>query len=48
MTTYVVDTYALVWFLDGDPRLGEKAREILRDESLPLVIPSYEQWLQQK
>ncbi len=41
MTThYVLDTHALVWFLDHDPCLGHAARALLQDESNPLVIPS--------
>lgn len=40
MTThYVLDTHTLVWFLDGDRRLSQPARKLLRDESKPLVIP---------
>ena len=41
MTThYLVDTHALVWFLDGDRRLSQDARALLRDESNPLVVPT--------
>ena len=41
MTThYVLDTHALVWYLDGDRRLSLAARDILRDDSVPLIIPS--------
>jgi PIN domain nuclease of toxin-antitoxin system len=37
---YVLDTHALVWYLDGDQRLAQPARDLLRDESNPLVIPA--------
>ncbi len=37
---YVVDTHALIWFLEGSKRLGGQAREILRDEHKHLLIPS--------
>lgn len=37
---YVVDTHALIWFLEGGRRLGEKARRILRDQSQRLIIPT--------
>lgn len=39
MKTYVVDTHALVWFIGQDQRLGDRARTILRDPSIQLVIP---------
>lgn len=37
---YVVDTHALVWYLEGDSKLGPKAREIMRGESKRLIIPT--------
>jgi len=37
---YVVDTHALIWFLEGNKRLGAEARQILRDENQHLLIPS--------
>jgi PIN domain nuclease of toxin-antitoxin system len=36
---YVVDTHALVWFLEGNPRLGRQARAILEDVNSALVLP---------
>jgi PIN domain nuclease of toxin-antitoxin system len=36
---YVVDTHALVWFLEGNPRLGGRARAILEDANSELVLP---------
>lgn len=38
--TYVVDTHAIVWFLEGDSRLSKTARDVLNDESVQLVIPT--------
>lgn len=40
MRTFVVDTHALVWFLSQDSRLSEKARSILRDPTVRLIIPA--------
>ncbi|HEV8713611.1 MAG TPA: PIN domain-containing protein [Candidatus Binatia bacterium] len=38
-TKYVVDTHALVWFLEGNPRLGANARMRLEDRNSELVVP---------
>lgn len=38
--TFVVDTHAIVWFLEGNSRLGADARSILSDASSPLVLPA--------
>ena len=40
MTTYVVDTHALVWYLAADRRLSAVARAILENEHAVLVIPT--------
>lgn len=40
MTTYVVDTHALVWYLAGDHRLGFQAEAVLNDSSVTLIIPA--------
>jgi predicted nucleic acid-binding protein len=40
MSTYVVDTHALLWFIGRDPRLGDKARAILRNPDVRLIIPT--------
>ncbi|MDI6752021.1 MAG: PIN domain-containing protein [bacterium] len=37
---YVIDTHALVWFIEKNDRLGKKALEIMRDETKKLIIPS--------
>ena len=38
-TKHLVDTHALVWHLEGDPRLGSSAKTILADPSSELVLP---------
>lgn len=38
-TKYVVDTHALVWFVEGNSRLGPDAKAILEDPESELVIP---------
>jgi PIN domain nuclease of toxin-antitoxin system len=35
---YVVDTHAVVWFVEGNPRLGGRAAEVLRDPNSDLVM----------
>ncbi|MBM4425432.1 MAG: type II toxin-antitoxin system VapC family toxin [Chloroflexi bacterium] len=37
---YIVDSHALVWFLEGNDRLGETAKAMLADPDARLVIPS--------
>ena len=40
MSTYVLDTHALVWYLADDPRLGSRADAIFGDPDVILVIPA--------
>ncbi len=37
---YVMDTHALVWYLEGDNKLGPNARAVMRGESQRLIIPT--------
>jgi PIN domain nuclease of toxin-antitoxin system len=37
---YVIDTHALIWFLEGNPRLGSNAKNILSEPTSELVIPA--------
>jgi len=37
---YVVDTHALVWLLEGNPRLGDQAKAILTNPTTQLVLPA--------
>lgn len=39
MKTYVVDTHALIWYLDDDPRLGAGAEAALDDANVRIIIP---------
>jgi PIN domain nuclease of toxin-antitoxin system len=38
--TYVVDTHALIWFLERSTRLGAQAAAALRDDAARLVVPA--------
>ncbi|MEH2284870.1 MAG: PIN domain-containing protein [Nostoc sp.] len=37
---YVIDTHALIWFLEGNARLGANANAILSNPDSQLVIPA--------
>ena len=37
---YVVDTHALIWFLEGNLRLGINAKTILTDSASQLILPA--------
>ena len=37
---YVVDTHGLIWFLEGNPRLGTNAKTILADSKSQLIFPA--------
>jgi len=39
-TKYIVDTHALVWHLEGNPALGQKAANILSSPTSELVLPT--------
>jgi PIN domain nuclease of toxin-antitoxin system len=36
---YVLDTHALVWHLEGNPRLGTQAKRVIDDPLSSLVLP---------
>lgn len=36
---YVVDTHALIWYFEGNPRLGTQAKQVLADSDSRLVLP---------
>src|SRR5262245_53620037 len=38
-TKYIVDTHALVWYLESSPRLGAAAKAVLDDPASDLVLP---------
>ncbi|NJK66777.1 MAG: type II toxin-antitoxin system VapC family toxin [Microcoleus sp. CSU_2_2] len=37
---YVIDTHALIWFLEGNQRLGTQAQAILSNVTSQLVLPA--------
>ncbi|MGI8503129.1 MAG: type II toxin-antitoxin system VapC family toxin [Hassallia sp.] len=37
---YVIDTHALIWFLEGNSRLGANAKAILSNPDSQLLIPA--------
>ena len=37
---YVVDTHALIWFLEDNPRLGSNAKTILTHATSQLILPA--------
>ena len=39
MKTYVVDTHALAWYLDDDPRLGTQAEAVLDNPRVRIIVP---------
>ena len=40
MIKYIVDTHALIWFLEGNPKLGDKAKNILANANSELILPA--------
>jgi PIN domain nuclease of toxin-antitoxin system len=36
---YVLDSHALVWHLEGNPRLGPQAKKVIDDPASNLVLP---------
>ena len=36
---YILDTHALVWYLEGNPRLGRKAKTIMSAADSEMVLP---------
>jgi PIN domain nuclease of toxin-antitoxin system len=37
---YILDTHALIWFLEGNPRLSSVVKSILCDVSSELILPA--------
>lgn len=37
---HIVDTHTMVWFLEGQDKVGPHALQVLRDQKARLVIPS--------
>ncbi len=40
MSTYVLDTHALAWYLDGDPKLSKAAESVIDSPDSRLIIPT--------
>jgi PIN domain nuclease of toxin-antitoxin system len=40
MTSYIVDTHALIWFLEKNPRLSENAKSALTDTNAQIILPT--------
>jgi PIN domain nuclease of toxin-antitoxin system len=36
---YIVDTHALIWYLEGNPKLGPNAQAVLDNPASALVLP---------
>jgi PIN domain nuclease of toxin-antitoxin system len=36
---YIIDTHALIWYLEGNPRLSSKAKSIMEDDTKEFVLP---------
>jgi PIN domain nuclease of toxin-antitoxin system len=39
VSKYIVDTHALIWYLEGNLKLGPEARLILDDPESDLTVP---------
>jgi PIN domain nuclease of toxin-antitoxin system len=37
---YVLDTHALIWYIEGNPRLGQSAKQVMDDATSELVLPA--------
>ncbi len=41
---YLLDTHALIWFLEGDERLSSKAKEIIIDDNADIYLSIASLW----
>ncbi len=39
VSKYVLDTHALVWYLEGSPRLGNSAKMVMDDPTSKMILP---------
>jgi PIN domain nuclease of toxin-antitoxin system len=37
---YILDTHSLIWYLEGNPRLGAKAKEIISHPTSKMIFPA--------
>jgi PIN domain nuclease of toxin-antitoxin system len=35
---YIIDTHALIWYLEGNPRLGSKAKSIMAEMDMLTIF----------
>lgn len=40
MSKYVIDTHTLIWFLEGNPKLGKAASVVMSDPHAELILPT--------
>ena len=40
----LLDTHALLWWLDGDPKLSTRARRVIADESNVVLVSAASAW----
>jgi PIN domain nuclease of toxin-antitoxin system len=36
---YVLDTHALIWYIEGNPRLGRAAKQVMDDPASAMALP---------
>lgn len=44
MAAYLIDTHALLWFLDDSPKLSKSARATMEDEQVELMVSVVSLW----
>ncbi|MCL2441801.1 MAG: type II toxin-antitoxin system VapC family toxin [Treponema sp.] len=44
MNRYLIDTHTAIWFFNGDQKLSDKAKQIIRDRSNPIYISIASAW----
>ncbi len=38
MSDFLIDTHTLLWFIEADPRLSDRARNVLMNDSINLSV----------
>ncbi|MDR2971016.1 MAG: type II toxin-antitoxin system VapC family toxin [Bacteroidales bacterium] len=44
MKQYLLDTHTAIWFFNGDPKLSENAKQIIRNRSNPVYLSIASAW----
>lgn len=39
LNKFILDTHALIWYLEGNPKLGHHAKVVINDPSSEMVLP---------